>query len=80
MQLVLRDGISAAWSAWRAPRAPDAPDPWWRSERTRRVARRIAIALAFGATIAVGALQGARVAIGAAGVREIAQSARVAVD
>ncbi len=80
MQLVLRDGISAALSAWRATRALDAREHWWRSARTRRIARRIGIALALGATIAVGALQGARVAIGAAGMRELAQSARVAVD
>ena len=72
MQLVLGAQIGLDLGAARAPLPPQR---WQLGERGRRIARRAAWCSAFVVIVALGVLQGARVAIGAAGVSELAESA-----
>ncbi len=75
MQLVLGMRIGADLSAPPAAPAPSGPQAGLLGERSRRILRRIAWSFAFALVVALGVLQGARVAIGAEGMSELAQSA-----
>lgn len=73
MQLVL--GVRTGAEAFATPEAaaPQAPEPWLNGERIRRALRRCAFTAAFSGIVALGVVQGARVAIGAEGVSALAR-------
>jgi hypothetical protein len=73
MQLVLGAQIEAGLGTAGAP-LPAPPERFRLSERGRRALRRAAWIAAFALLVALGALHGATVAIGASGVSELASA------
>jgi hypothetical protein len=71
MQLVLGTPTYSGLGTAGAP-LPAPPERWRLGERARRILRRVVWALAFALLVALGALQGATVAIGEDGVSDLA--------
>lgn len=74
MQLVLGTPTYSGLGAAGAP-LPAPPERWRLGERARRILRRVVWGLALALLVALGALQGATVAIGEDGVSELATGA-----
>ncbi len=75
MQLVLGVQVGVGLGAAGAP-LPAPPERWRLGERGRRTLRHAAWIVAFALLIALGAIQGATVAIGAHGVSDLADTAQ----